>query len=53
MFKVTALPVAKPGLSRDELIEYYEHRHVPLITSLGPPPQLRRVRRDGRIRHRH
>jgi hypothetical protein len=38
MFKVIALLVKKPGISRTELIEHYEHHHVPLITSLAPAP---------------
>ncbi|WP_405166402.1 EthD domain-containing protein [Nocardia sp. NBC_01499] len=38
MFKVIALLVKKSGLSRDELIEHYEHHHVPLVTGLAPVP---------------
>jgi hypothetical protein len=33
-----ALLKARDGLSRDELIDYYENQHVPLILSLAPPP---------------
>ncbi|MBU3067043.1 EthD domain-containing protein [Nocardia sp. NEAU-G5] len=38
MFKIIALLVKKPGLSTDQLIEHYEHQHVPLVTSLAPVP---------------
>jgi uncharacterized protein (TIGR02118 family) len=39
MFKVIALLSKKPGLSRDEFIEYYETKHVPLIRKLLPKIQ--------------
>ena len=39
MFKVIALLSKKPDLSRDEFIEYYETKHVPLIRELLPKIQ--------------
>jgi hypothetical protein len=36
LFKVIALLSIKPGLSRTELIDYYETRHAPLIWSKFP-----------------
>jgi hypothetical protein len=33
-----ALLKARPGLTRAELIDYYENHHVPLILSLAPAP---------------
>jgi uncharacterized protein (TIGR02118 family) len=39
MFKVIALLSKKPGLSRDDFIEYYETKHVPLIRKLFPKIQ--------------
>ena len=36
MFKAIALLKAKPGLSREAFIEYYENCHVPLILELQP-----------------
>jgi EthD domain len=33
-----ALLKARDGLSRDELIDYYENHHVPLVLSLAPAP---------------
>lgn len=38
MFKVIALLAKKPGLSTNQLIEYYERRHVPFVISLAPAP---------------
>jgi len=35
MFKVIALLSKKPGLSRDDFIEYYETKHVPLARKLS------------------
>ena len=35
-FKVIALLTIKPGLSKDELVSYYETRHAPLIWSKFP-----------------
>jgi hypothetical protein len=29
---------ARDGMTRDEFVDYYEHRHVPLILSLAPAP---------------
>jgi len=31
MYKVIALLKAKPGMSKDDFIEYYENKHAPLI----------------------
>ena len=39
MFKVIALLSKKPGLSRDDFIEYYETKHVPLARKLFPKIQ--------------
>jgi len=36
MYKAIALLKAKPGISRDRFIEYYEEHHVPLILRLMP-----------------
>src|SRR4051794_23140148 len=36
MYKAIALLKAKPGLSRERFIEYYENHHVPLILRLMP-----------------
>lgn len=44
MLKVVALMKRKAGLSRAELIDYYENRHVPLIRSLVP--EIRDYRRS-------
>ena len=38
MITSIALLKAREGLSRDELIDYYENHHVPLILSLAPAP---------------
>ena len=38
MLKVMAFLVKKQGLDTDELIDYYETHHVPLILSLAPAP---------------
>ncbi|MFI1916550.1 EthD domain-containing protein [Nocardia sp. NPDC020380] len=38
MLKVIALLVKKPSTTRNQLIDHYEHQHVPLITSLAPAP---------------
>ncbi len=38
MLKVMAFLVKRPGISSEELIDYYENRHVPMILSLAPPP---------------
>jgi hypothetical protein len=38
MLKVMAFLVKRPGISSEELVEYYENRHVPMILSLAPPP---------------
>ena len=39
MFKMIALLSKKPGLSRDDFIEYYETKHVPLVRKLFPKIQ--------------
>jgi uncharacterized protein (TIGR02118 family) len=44
VYKVIALLSKKPGLSRDEFIEYYETKHVPLIRRLLP--QIQEYRRS-------
>jgi EthD domain len=44
MLKVVALMKRKPGLSRDELIDYYETRHAPLIQQLLP--EITKYRRN-------
>jgi uncharacterized protein (TIGR02118 family) len=36
MFKAIALLTRKPGLSREEFIDYYENNHAPLITETFP-----------------
>ena len=38
MIITLALLRARAGLSRDELVDYYENHHVPLILSLAPAP---------------
>jgi hypothetical protein len=38
MLKVMAFLVKKQGLDTDDLINYYETHHVPLILSLAPAP---------------
>ncbi|WP_182357164.1 EthD domain-containing protein [Tomitella gaofuii] len=44
MFKAVALLTRRADLSRAAFIDYYETRHVPLITSLLPP--FREYRRN-------
>ncbi|MEM8766300.1 MAG: EthD domain-containing protein [Pseudomonadota bacterium] len=36
MLKLIAYVTARPGLSRDEFINYYENNHVPLVRKLLP-----------------
>lgn len=36
MFKAIALLKKKPGLSRQQFIDYYEQRHAPLLRTLQP-----------------
>ncbi len=36
MFKVIALLAKKPGLTREQFIDYYENNHAPLICKLLP-----------------
>jgi hypothetical protein len=38
MITSIALLKARAGLSRAELVDYYENHHVPLILSLAPTP---------------
>jgi uncharacterized protein (TIGR02118 family) len=38
MLKVMALLTRKQGLATRDLIEYYEHHHVPLVAAQAPPP---------------
>ena len=38
MLKVMAFLVKRQGLDTDDLIDYYETHHVPLILSLAPAP---------------
>ncbi|MFD9679720.1 EthD domain-containing protein [Rhodococcus sp. NPDC059969] len=55
MFKVIALLTRKPGLTRDEFVDYYENNHAPLITETFPQiieyrrnfPDLTQVLRTG------
>jgi uncharacterized protein (TIGR02118 family) len=43
MFKWILIIRKKTGMNREEFIEYYEHRHVPLVRKLLPPmPTYRR-----------
>jgi hypothetical protein len=50
MLKVMAFLVKKQGLDTDDLIDYYETHHVPLILSLAPAPTTYKrnyLRRDA------
>ena len=38
MFKVFAFLTKREGIETQAFIDYYEHRHVPLICSLAPTP---------------
>ncbi|WP_231114439.1 EthD domain-containing protein [Lentzea aerocolonigenes] len=38
MITTMAFLKAREGLSRSELVDYYENHHVPLILSLAPAP---------------
>lgn len=40
MFKRFAYLVKRDGMSFDDFVEYYEHRHVPLTLSLAPRPDV-------------
>ena len=40
MLKVMAFLVKRPGISTEELIDYYENHHIPLILSLAPEPAV-------------
>jgi uncharacterized protein (TIGR02118 family) len=44
VIKVIAVFSRKPGLSREDFIEYYETKHVPLIRKMVP--QLQEYRRN-------
>jgi uncharacterized protein (TIGR02118 family) len=44
MFKVVMLFKAKPGISRTELMDYYERVHAPFV--LSKLPQIRRYQRN-------
>jgi hypothetical protein len=44
MLKVMAFLVKRPGISSEELVDYYENHHVPMILSLAPPPPARYTR---------
>jgi EthD domain len=38
MITTIALLQARPGMTHDEFVDYYENHHVPLILSLAPAP---------------
>jgi hypothetical protein len=40
MLRVMAFLVKRSGTSTEELIDYYENHHVPLILSLAPAPAV-------------
>jgi uncharacterized protein (TIGR02118 family) len=40
MFKVFAYLTRRPGTTREEFIDYYENRHVPLVLSLASTPRV-------------
>jgi uncharacterized protein (TIGR02118 family) len=42
MFKCITLIKKKPGMGRQEFIDYYETRHAPLVRSLVPGIQIYR-----------
>lgn len=37
MFKFMVLIKKKPGMTRDEFIDYYENKHAPLLQRIMPP----------------
>jgi uncharacterized protein (TIGR02118 family) len=51
MFKVFAYMTRRPGITREEFIDYYENHHVPLVLSLASTPRVYKrnyvVRGDG------
>ena len=49
MFRVLGFLSMKDGMETEDFIDYYEHRHVPLICSLAPTPIVykRRYVRPG------
>ena len=52
MFRVLGFLSMKDGMEMQEFIDYYEHRHVPLICSLAPTPivyKRRYVRREEKL----
>jgi len=42
MFKILLFIKRKAGLTREEFIDYYENRHVPLVRGKVPPARLYR-----------
>jgi hypothetical protein len=38
MITAIALLRARPGMTHDEFVDYYENHHVPLILSVAPAP---------------
>ncbi|WP_328842741.1 EthD domain-containing protein [Streptomyces sp. NBC_00258] len=42
MYKVIVFLKKRDGLSREEFVDYYENRHVPLILSMAPSPPIYR-----------
>jgi len=40
VFKVFAYLTRREGSTREEFIDYYENRHVPLVLSLAPMPRV-------------
>ena len=40
VFKVFAYLTKREGSTREEFIDYYENRHVPLVLSLAPMPRV-------------
>jgi len=52
MFRVLGFLSMKDAMEMQEFIDYYEHRHVPLICSLAPTPivyKRRYVRREEKL----
>jgi uncharacterized protein (TIGR02118 family) len=40
MFKVLAFLTKREGIEKQAFIDYYEHKHAPLICSLAPTPTV-------------